>query len=103
MVIQRLSKSDEFKQAIQAAGSKAVFVDFFATWCGPCRAIAPKYEELSNTYSHALFLKVDVDELDDIAQEQGVSAMPTFMCFKDKQKKEEIRGGSVVIWKSDKC
>jgi thioredoxin 1 len=47
-----------FDAELAAAGSKAVVVDYFATWCGPCKVIAPYYEELSKQFTDVVFLKV---------------------------------------------
>lgn len=68
----------------------------FATWCGPCKAIAPKVVELSNTeeFANVRFYKLDVDEVSDVAQELGVRAMPTFLIFKDGQKVGEVVGAN---------
>ncbi|OPL20848.1 thioredoxin-like 1-like protein, partial [Mytilus galloprovincialis] len=63
-----------------------IVVDFFATWCGPCVQIAPVYQKLSDEYSDCIFLKVDVDEVEDVAAESGISAMPTFQCYKNGNK-----------------
>eukprot|EP00520_Triparma_pacifica_P002957 CAMPEP_0118654750 /NCGR_PEP_ID=MMETSP0785-20121206/12557_1 /TAXON_ID=91992 /ORGANISM="Bolidomonas pacifica, Strain CCMP 1866" /LENGTH=103 /DNA_ID=CAMNT_0006547433 /DNA_START=19 /DNA_END=330 /DNA_ORIENTATION=+ len=68
--------------------------DFTATWCGPCQMIAPIFAKLSDEYGGVNFVKVDVDELDDVAQEQGVSAMPTFMFYKDGVKVDDFCGAS---------
>ena len=92
MVIVEPENTPQFEQQLQQAGNRAVFVDFYADWCGPCKAIAPTYQELSNLYSHAVFLKVNVDELDEVAQKYGVTAMPTFMSFHNSQKKGEQTG-----------
>ena len=66
----------------------------FACFClgGPCKFIAPKYEELSNTVGTVTFLKVDVDEAEDVAQSQGIQAMPTFKFFKDGSMVAEMMG-----------
>jgi thioredoxin 1 len=56
--------------------------------------IAPYFEELSKQYTNLKFIKVDVDELEDVAAEAGVSAMPTFMIFKGGKKIEEIVGAN---------
>ena len=50
------------KNELERAGDKLVLVDFFATWCGPCKMVAPAIEKLSSTYPNAVFLKVDVDQ-----------------------------------------
>ncbi|KAK2766873.1 hypothetical protein FQN54_006187 [Arachnomyces sp. PD_36] len=74
------------------ASSLAV-VDFFATWCPPCKAIAPQLVKYSQQYEgKARFFKVDVDEVPDAAQEAGVSAMPTFLFFKNGEKVGEVVG-----------
>ncbi|KAF1846943.1 thioredoxin-domain-containing protein [Cucurbitaria berberidis CBS 394.84] len=72
-----------------------LIADFYATWCPPCKQIAPIYDQLSTSYSAAgkfAFVKVNVDEQREIAAQHGVTAMPTFLVFKDGKKVEEIRG-----------
>ncbi|KAF2126505.1 thioredoxin-like protein [Dothidotthia symphoricarpi CBS 119687] len=74
--------------------------DFYATWCPPCKTIAPIYSQLSTTHStpgKIAFVKVNVDEQREIAAQQGVTAMPTFMVFKNGTKVDEleIKGADV--------
>lgn len=72
---------------------RPMIVDFFATWCGPCRTAAPQFGELSNVFPDVLFVKVDVDQLRAAAQECQVSAMPTFIAFDASGKVvETVRG-----------
>ena len=59
--------------------------------------IAPKFQEFSSKYPNVTFLKVDVDQLGDVAMEQGIRAMPTFLIFKDGQKVKEIVGAGMSI------
>jgi len=79
-----------FRELIK--GTKPVAVDFFATWCGPCRVIGPFFEELSTKFSDIEFIKVDVDQAAEIATEMGITAMPTFMFFKDGKKVTQVTG-----------
>lgn len=74
--------------------SKALLVDFTATWCGPCRMIAPFFEELSLTHDNVLFLKVDVDAVEEVASDCSITAMPTFQVWKGTEKVEELVGAS---------
>ncbi|MCC6546954.1 thioredoxin [Candidatus Sumerlaeota bacterium] len=70
-----------------------VFVDFWAAWCGPCRAIAPLVEELAKEFDgKAKVVKVDIDEAGDIAGRYGVTSIPTLMVFKGGQPVEQQVG-----------
>jgi thioredoxin 1 len=55
-----IDSTDAFDKTIESAGGALVVVDYSTTWCGPCKVIAPKFDELSDQYSDAVFLKVSV-------------------------------------------
>lgn len=60
-----------------------VLIDFFATWCGPCKMLAPNLEEFSKAHEDIAVYKVDVDEETPLAIKYGVSSIPTLILFKD--------------------
>lgn len=81
--------AQDFKNQIKA-GSGVVLVDFFATWCGPCKMMAPSLEELSEE-GYQIF-SVDVDQEKELAMEYGVFSIPTMILFKDGEKVDEFVG-----------
>ncbi len=84
---------EEFLAELNGANAdKLIVVDFFATWCGPCNMISPFYQQLSVRYPHVSFLKCNVDTASDLAHQYNVSAMPTFVFFKNRQEVDRIRG-----------
>ncbi|KAG9047611.1 hypothetical protein FS837_001869 [Tulasnella sp. UAMH 9824] len=88
--IRHINKESELNQLIDT--KPVVVIDFHATWCGPCHAIAPTYSQLADEFKTVTFTKVDVDKLQSIAKKYKVSAMPTFVVIKDKQEAEQLRG-----------
>ena len=72
----------QFKQAV--ADNKLVLVDFYATWCGPCKMMAPVIEEINQEMSDSVkVLKVDVDQEGDLAREYQITAIPTLVLIKN--------------------
>lgn len=78
-MLKHINDVNEFKEAI-AEGT--VLVDFFATWCGPCKMLSPVLEEVSEEVN-ATIIKVDVDEAGPLAAQYGIQAVPTLILFKN--------------------
>lgn len=83
---------NEYKTFIQAKG--LVIIDFYADWCGPCKQIAPMFEEWSKKYEKVAFGKVNVDESDDIATHEAIEAMPTFKFYLDGKFLKNVVGAN---------
>ncbi|CAF2046684.1 unnamed protein product [Brassica napus] len=69
-----------------------VVVDFTASWCGPCRFIAPFFADLAKKLPNVIFLKVDIDELKSVASDWAIESMPTFMFMKEGKIVDKVVG-----------
>eukprot|EP00538_Stauroneis_constricta_P014114 CAMPEP_0119555084 /NCGR_PEP_ID=MMETSP1352-20130426/7406_1 /TAXON_ID=265584 /ORGANISM="Stauroneis constricta, Strain CCMP1120" /LENGTH=135 /DNA_ID=CAMNT_0007601795 /DNA_START=134 /DNA_END=541 /DNA_ORIENTATION=- len=86
-----------FDKTVQNAGSSLVVVDYSTTWCGPCKVIAPKFEEFSEKYTNAVFLKVIGDASPDaskLMKREGVRSVPSFHYFVNGEKVEVVNGAN---------
>jgi len=80
MAVQELTK-DNFEQIV--TGSPTVIVDYWAPWCGPCRAFAPTFERVSEKHPDIVFAKVNTEDEQEIAGHFQIRSIPTLMIFRD--------------------
>ena len=84
--------SEEFNNLVEHVEGIAV-VDFFATWCGPCKMLAPVFQEVGNELEgKANFYKIDIDQSLDIARQFSVSTVPTVIIFRNGEPIERLVG-----------
>ena len=81
MAVEHINEN-QFKSVVLES-DKPVLVDFFATWCGPCRQMSPILDQVSEERSDVKIVKVDVDENQNLASEYGVMSIPTLIYFKN--------------------
>jgi thioredoxin 1 len=83
-------KSENFESAVSSA--KKCLVDFYATWCGPCKAMNPVLESVENELGSDLIFKIDVDKNRDLVEKLGIRSVPTFILFENGEEKERKSG-----------
>ena len=89
--VMNIGDADFKKQVLES--DQPVLVDFWATWCAPCRAIAPAVEELATQYKGKLKVaKVNIDDNQDTPQQYGIRSIPTLLVFKGGKVVEQIVG-----------
>ena len=79
-MLKHINSVQEFDQETKEG---VVLVDFFATWCGPCKMLSPVLEQVSNENPDLKVLKIDVDEVGQLAAAFGIQSIPTLILFKD--------------------
>ena len=84
------------KEVLKTKGK--VFVDFYATWCGPCKMVGPFIEELSEEIDDVKFVSIDTDEEDELSEEYGIISIPTILLFKNGK---EIKRHVGIITKEE--
>jgi thioredoxin 1 len=90
VAIQRIT-SEEFDEVV-IKNDKPVFVDFFATWCGPCKMMEPVLEKASEEVPGVDFVSIDTDEAEDLAISLGISNIPCMIFFKDGKEVDRVVG-----------
>ena len=83
--------AENFKQEVLEAKGK-VLVDFFATWCGPCRMMSPIVDQLADELADVKVCKVDIDQAEALATEYGVEVVPTFIVFENGESVKSVSG-----------
>ena len=82
--VKHISPADFTNEVVDS--KSPVVVDFYATWCGPCRALSPMLDAMSASYTNKVkFVKVNLDEAPDLAKQYSVEAIPTLLFFKNGQ------------------
>jgi len=94
-VMKTVESEAEFDKALQDAADQLVVVDFFATWCPPCKMLSPLLEEMAARHPGCVFIKVDVDQCQELGQKYEISAMPTIKFIKAGEVVDSVRGADV--------
>ena len=85
----------ELNEILRKANSTPVVIDFFATWCGPCKAIAPHFESMAKEFKDVIFVKIDGDKNRAGLSSFNVKAFPTFQFYRNNAKVDEFSGANL--------
>lgn len=101
MKVNDVTNAETFDSMITGAKEKGslVIIDYSTTWCGPCKVIAPKFDELSDKYPQAVFIKVIGDaspEASVLMKREGVRSVPSFHYFKNGEKVDVVNGANAA-------
>ena len=98
-----IETEEELELAFDEAGAALVVVDFYAEWCGPCKKLAPTYEQLAAKAKpdKVVMYKVDVDNARELAAARGVKSMPTIQFYRNGEKVHQIVGGDIAALKAE--
>jgi len=92
MAVAHLDKNNFETEVLK--NKEAVLVDFYATWCGPCKMTGPIIEQLAEEIKNVKFVKVDVDQNQELSSQYQVFSIPTFLIFKDGQVVGQLVGAT---------
>ncbi len=84
-----ITSKEEFKNEISKSNT---VVDFYADWCGPCKMLAPIFDEVAKEQTEINFIKVNTDDLKEIANEYGIMSIPTLIKFENGEEKQRHSG-----------
>ena len=94
-MVLEIESTDQYTEVVEQAGALPIVIDFFATWCGPCVAIKPIFEEISHAYEgKAVFIKIDVDKCEELSANFKIEAMPTFIVVKGGATAATMKGAN---------
>ncbi|KAJ3042498.1 hypothetical protein HDV00_007269 [Rhizophlyctis rosea] len=97
-MVQTITTPSAFQTTLST--SPLTIVDYTAAWCPPCKLIAPHYETLATQNPHITFLKLDVDDVPEVAEEQGATAMPTFVAYVSGKEVGRVVGANLAKLKA---
>lgn len=89
-----IDSANQYSSILNNPEGRLVVVDYFATWCGPCKAMTPRLESMASAYPSAIFIKVDCDKFKPIAMSAGIQAYPTFHLYENGTRVAEVRGAN---------
>ena len=90
MAVQHITEA-EFEEVV-VKSETPVFVDFYATWCGPCKMMSPILEQVSEEVPEVKFAAIDVDEAEALAVKYGISSIPCMVLFKNGEEADRVVG-----------
>jgi thioredoxin 1 len=99
MLVVEVGSPEQMDTVLESAGSHLVVVDYSTTWCGPCKVIAPVFEEMSERYTDVVFVKVIGDatsETGELMKREGIRAVPAFHFWKEKKRVLDFTGAKAA-------
>jgi len=101
MSVYEIQNISQWNEIIKTASNTIIIIDFYAVWCGPCKAVKPKYEMLAETYkdlrdlNNIVFLSVDIEKVPQLSDKFEITSMPTFLVIHKDKVIKRISGGNI--------